>query len=198
MATVDWLNYFNNPKLLPPRSHLIEAHQFLGHFAKDRIAVDCGCGTGRDTLFLLEQGYQVYAFDIDISCLKILSEHPLAAATPQLDVQQSSFADYRFPRAHLLNASACLFFSPRPEFPQLWHNIEQSLFSGGIFCGHFLEQDAQDYDTNLPVLTWTRQDLEQLFTNFYIVSWKEKREYSAQLTGKKRAWLVHTVIAMKR
>ncbi|UXI04388.1 class I SAM-dependent methyltransferase [Photobacterium sp. TY1-4] len=198
MATVDWLNCLNNPKLLPPRSHLMEAHQFLGHFANDRVAVDCGCGTGRDTLFLIEQGYQVYAFDIDLNSLQVLSEHPLAAAAPQLDVQQSSFAEYRFPRAHLINASACLFFNSREEFRQLWPKIEQNLYSGGIFCGHFLGEDEQDSNEKLPVLTLTRPELEQLFTNFYMVSWKEKREYSAQLTGKKRAWLVHTVIAMKR
>lgn len=198
MATVDWLNYFNNPKLLPPRSHLIEAHQFLGHFAKERIAVDCGCGTGRDTLFLLEQGYQVYAFDIDLSSLQVLSEHPLTAATPKLEIQHCSFADYHFPRAHLINASACLFLSARDDLPHLWHAIEQSLYSGGIFCGHFLGQEEQDQDNSLPVITLPRSELEQMFANYYIVSWKEKREYSAQLTGEKRSWLVHTVIAMKR
>ena len=198
MATVDWLDYLSNQKLLPPRAHVIEAHQFLGNATKDRIAVDCGCGTGRDTLYLLEQDYQVYAFDINIKSLEALSEHPLAASAPALDVQLSSFSDYEFPRTHLINASACLFFCSRNEFYQLWPNIQQSLYSGGVFCGHFLGIDDNCSHEDLPVLTHNKNELEQLFSSFYVVSWKEKQEYSAQLTGERRAWLVHTIIAMKK
>lgn len=198
MATVDWLDYLSNQKLLPPRAHLIEAHQFLGNITKGRVAVDCGCGTGRDTLYLLEQDYRVYAFDIDMKSLETLSEHPLAASNPSLDVQLSSFADYSFPRAHLINASACLFFCSSNEFYQLWPKIVESLCSGGVFCGHFLGIDESSNNENLPVLIHSKSELEQLFSSFYIVSWKERYEYSAQLTGEKRAWLVHTVIAMKK
>jgi len=198
MAIVDWLNYLSNPKLLLPRAHIIEAHQFLGNMTKGRTAVDCGCGTGRDTLFLIEKDYQVYAFDIDIKSLEALTEHPLATAAPNLDVQISSFADYSFPRTNLINASACLFFCDREEFHQLWPKIEQSLFSGGVFCGHFIGNADIDNKNSLPVLTHTKSELEQLFSSYYIVSWKEKQEYSAQITGKKRAWLVHTIIAMKK
>lgn len=198
MATVDWQSYLSNPKLLLPRAHIIEAHQFLGNMTTNRIAVDCGCGTGRDTLYLLEKGYQVYAFDSDIKCLETLSEHPLAAANPNLDVQVCSFADYAFPRANLINASACLFFCRREEFYLLWSKIKQSLYNGGVFCGHFLGAVDLDDNETLPVLTHTKKELEQLLSSFYIVSWQEKHEYSAQLTGKKRAWLVHTIIAMKK
>ena len=63
MAIIDWLNYLSTINLLPPRPHVIEAHQYLGENSHNKIAVDCGCGTGRDTLYLLEKGYQVYAFD---------------------------------------------------------------------------------------------------------------------------------------
>lgn len=198
MATVDWQSYLSNPKLLLPRSHIIEAHQFLGNMAKGRIAVDCGCGTGRDTLYLLEKHYQVYAFDIDLKSLEALSEHPLAAANPNLDVQVCSFDDYQFPRANLINASACLFFCQRDEFYRLWTKIERSLFSGGVFCGHFLGTLDSDPNEPLPVLTHSPKELEQLLSSFYVVSWQEKQEVSAQLTGQKRVWLVYTVIAMKK
>ncbi|MCW8328583.1 class I SAM-dependent methyltransferase [Photobacterium sp. SDRW27] len=198
MAIVDWLNYLSNPKQLLPRAHIIEAHQFLGNMTKGRIAVDCGCGAGRDTLYLLEKEYQVYAFDIDIKSLEMLAGHPLAASNPNLDVQVSSFADYCFPRANLINASACLFFCEHDEFRQLWAGIEQSLFSGGIFCGHFIGRiDIADNEP-LPVLTHSKSELEQLFSSYYIVSWKEKQELSAQITGQKKAWMVHTIIAMKK
>ncbi|WP_299018043.1 trans-aconitate 2-methyltransferase [uncultured Photobacterium sp.] len=198
MATVDWLNYLNNQKVFAPRAHIIEAHHFLGNMTQRRIAVDCGCGTGRDTIYLLEKNYQVYAFDNDMRSLEALVNHPLAAATPKLDVQICNFSEFTFPRSHLINASACLFFCPKHEFNPLWKNIEKSLYSGGVFCGHFISVINRNIDEKLPVLTHSKYELEQLFNSFYIVSWKEKQEFSAQLTGEKRAWLVHTIIAMKK
>ncbi|WP_064609200.1 class I SAM-dependent methyltransferase [Photobacterium sp. J15] len=198
MATVDWLNYLSNQKTLAPRAHLIEAHHVLCNLTQEKVAVDCGCGSGRDTIYLLEKDYQVFAFDNDIKCLEMLTEHPLAAASPKLDVQLCSFSEFEFPRAHLINASACLFFCPKSDFSRLWLQIENNLYSGGIFCGHFISAVDINIDEELPVLTHTRHEIEQLLSDFYIVSWKEKQEFSAQLTGKKRPWLVHTIIAMKK
>ena len=198
MATVDWLSNLNNQTILTPRSHLIEAHEYIGEHGERKVAVDCACGNGRDTLYLLEQGYHVYAFDNDRPRLKALSEHPLLGANPRLDIQISSFADYEFPRANLINASACLFFCTPHDFNTLWTNISTSLKKSGIFCGHFLGKEALEPNESLPILTHSQFELEQLFADFYIISWKKKQESSANLTGKKRLWLIHTIIAMKK
>ena len=198
MATADWLTHFNNQPVLTPRSHLVEAHAFLGEDLEHRIAVDCACGTGRDTLYLLEQGYRVFAFDNDVPRLNLLSEHPLLGANPNLDIQISSFAEYQFPKAHLINASACLFFCTPHDFKTLWTRIEHSLQINGIFCGHFLGAETLEPQESLPILTHSQAELEHLLAPFYIISWKKKQEYSANLTGKKRLWLVHTIIAMKK
>ncbi|GAL04210.1 SAM-dependent methyltransferase [Photobacterium aphoticum] len=149
-------------------------------------------------LYLLEQGYRVYAFDNDMPRLNTLSEHPLLGANPNLDIQISSFADYHFPKAHLINASACLFFCTPRDFTTLWGRIEYSLETNGIFCGHFLGKETLEADEQLPILTHSQAELEHLLSPFYIISWKKKQEYSANLTGAKRLWLVHTIIAMKK
>lgn len=198
MAIIDWLHYLNAKTLLPPRSHVIDAHQFLGGNSHHQVAVDCGCGTGRDTLYLLEKGYQVYAFDKDLQSLEKLAQHPLATSSPKLDVKLSTFDEYPFPKAHLINASACLFYSSRNEFTILWQNINDTLLNNGIFCGHFLGSDELNNNENANILTHDKDELERLLTSFYIISWKEKRELSAQLTGNPRYWHVHTIIAMKK
>ncbi|OAN13006.1 hypothetical protein A3K86_15165 [Photobacterium jeanii] len=198
MATVDWLNYLNTQSLLPPRSHVVEANQFLGERQSTNIAVDCGCGSGRDALYLLEQGFQVYAFDKDLASIEKLAQHTLAADNPMLDVKISTFDEYQFPRAHLINASACLFYSKPDEFNTFWKNMEKSLFSGGIFCGHFIGKDGSDENEQLPILTHSKNDIETLLANFYIIAWQEKKERSAQLTGEQRYWTVYTVTALKK
>ncbi|MGF1758545.1 class I SAM-dependent methyltransferase [Photobacterium sagamiensis] len=198
MAIIDWLNYLSATKLLSPRPHVIEAHQFLGGNSHNKIAVDCGCGTGRDTLFLLEKGYQVYAFDKNFQSLEKLAQHPLAASSPKLDIKLSTFDEYPFPKAHLINASACLFYSSRSEFTTLWRNISDTLLNNGIFCGHFLGSDENIENEQTKILTHNKNELEQLLSPFYIISWKEKRELSAQLTGNQHLWKVHTIIAIKK
>ncbi|MGF1684530.1 class I SAM-dependent methyltransferase [Photobacterium minamisatsumaniensis] len=198
MATIDWLANLNNQTILIPRSHLVEAIEFLGSNANKKVAVDCACGAGRDTLYLLENGYDVYAFDNDIPRLEALSAHPLTSDNPNLNIQISSFADFEFPRAHLINASACLFFSTETDFNILWENIQDSLSVDGIFCGHFLGSETLQENEQLPILTHSQREIEHLLSGFYIISWKKKQEYSAHLTGKKRLWLVHTIIAMKK
>ncbi|MGF1725584.1 class I SAM-dependent methyltransferase [Photobacterium nomapromontoriensis] len=198
MATADWLTHLNSLTMLCPRSHLIEAHEFLGDSIENKVAVDCACGTGRDTLYLLEKGYKVYAFDNDLPRLDILAQHPLTGSNPNLDIQISSFAEYQFPKSHLINASACLFFCTPTDFSILWRNIHQYLENNGIFCGHFLGNDTLEENEKLPILTHSQRELEQLFSDFYIISWKKKQEYSSNLTGKKRLWLIHTIIALKK
>ncbi|KLV06998.1 hypothetical protein ABT56_07580 [Photobacterium aquae] len=198
MATVDWLSHLNNHTLLAPRSHLIEAHEFLGGSGEGKVAVDCACGSGRDTLYLLEKGYHVYAFDNDVTRLESLCEHPLSGANSRLVLSVSAFADFVFPRAHLINASACLFFTTPTDFAVLWQNVYKSLYKDSIFCGHFLGSETLEPGEKLPILTHSQQQLEQLFSQYYIISWKKKQEFSANLTGKKRLWLVHTIIAIKK
>ncbi|MGF1878502.1 class I SAM-dependent methyltransferase [Photobacterium frigidiphilum] len=200
MAISDWRRYISTLVLLPPRPHVVDAHLFLGDNGRNKVAVDIACGTGRDTLYLLEKGYQVYAFDKDIGSLKHLSTHPLACSNPSLDLQLSLFEEYPFPKANMINASACLFFCKPNEFSILWHNIDAALDVNGIFCGHFLGTNNTDVDTHTDqqILTHSHEDIETLLKKYYIISWKVKKEYSAQLTNKKQRWLVNTLIAMKK
>jgi tellurite methyltransferase len=200
MAISDWQRYISTQALLPPRPHVVDAHLFLGNNGRNKVAVDIACGTGRDTLYLLEKGYQVYAFDKDISSLERLSTHPLACSNPSLDLQLSLFEEYPFPKANMINASACLFFCKQNEFSILWHNINKALDVNGIFCGHFLGTNTINVDTHAdqPILTHSQEDIETLLKKYYIISWKVKKESSAQLTGKKQRWLVNTLIAMKK
>ncbi|UIP29657.1 MULTISPECIES: class I SAM-dependent methyltransferase [Photobacterium] len=198
MATIDWQTYLFPSALQAPRTHLVEAHQLLGERLRGKVAVDCGCGHGRDTFYLLEQHYRVYAFDSNLESLRQLSTHPLAASNPLLDLQHCSFSEYRFPKAHLVNASASLFFCPRTDFYGVWQKIVQCLNPGGIFCGHFLGMNDDDSDFSDKVMTHSKPELERLFSQFYVVSWQQRHEVSSRLTGEKRQWHIHTLIAMKK
>jgi 2-polyprenyl-3-methyl-5-hydroxy-6-metoxy-1,4-benzoquinol methylase len=47
---------------------LVYAVSLIGN---EKIAVDCGCGAGSDIAYLRNEGFTVYAFDIEEASIKI-------------------------------------------------------------------------------------------------------------------------------
>lgn len=70
----NWTNYHSKTASSPPRPTLLKALTLLpipGH------AIDLGCGSGRDTLHLLEQGWTVLAIDNQQTTINCLQYHHL-------------------------------------------------------------------------------------------------------------------------
>ena len=70
---------------------------FLPFLPQGGSILDAGCGSGRDSLWFLSQGYKVEAFDISVAMV----EH--ARALTGLVVRKLSFMelDYEIGRAHV-------------------------------------------------------------------------------------------------
>ncbi|NRA15442.1 MAG: class I SAM-dependent methyltransferase [Oceanospirillaceae bacterium] len=73
-------------------------------------AVDCGCGTGNDTAFLVSKGYRVQAFDISAESINRCRDRfePLS----DVELHQCGFEDFSYPRSGVLVAHSSLFFCP--------------------------------------------------------------------------------------
>lgn len=121
----------------PPRKTLLLA---LNRFDAEklenasRLAVDLGCGDGRWSVLGIDGEKEAIARlrsrpDIDIS---LLSTRVMGFETLELP-----------PARDLINASFCLPFCAREEFPGLWAKILAALRTGGRFCGHlFGDRDS--------------------------------------------------------
>ena len=121
-----------------PRPTLLDA---VARFSSPGLAVDLGCGTGRDTAELLRRGWRVVAIDREQEALDRL--HALAGPdSAQLETRLARFEEASWPVCDLVNASFALPFSPTESFPALWDRIVESLPPGGRFCGQlFGERD---------------------------------------------------------
>ncbi|OTG84429.1 tellurite resistance methyltransferase TehB [Acinetobacter sp. ANC 5054] len=76
--------FYKKYQLSPTHSEILEAIQYL----QGGLALDVGCGQGRNSLYLNQQGYQVDAWDVNPRSLQKLQEIISAEGIEHIDVQQ--------------------------------------------------------------------------------------------------------------
>lgn len=112
---------------------------FLKYLIKDDYILDAGCGSGRDTLYFLNQGYRVLAFDI--------SEKMVEAATKLTGIQvdKISFLDIDYNNMFdAVWACASLLHLNREELVVAFNKLYDSLKKNGImYCSFKLR--SSDY-----------------------------------------------------
>ncbi len=109
--------------------------QMAANLAPHR-ALELGCSTGDDTLWLAEQGWHVTAVDISEQAIAItqrLAEE--AGLTDQIDLQICDLSS-DFPDGQFELVTALFFQSPYPDFPRI--QILQTAASRIVPGGHLL------------------------------------------------------------
>lgn len=148
----DWPNYFARVEGGGPRDTLLdalsrfeaEAPSESGTTDNTPLAVDLGCGSGRDTIELLARGWRVHAIDGHPEALARLLYRKDLPRTDRLTLQLAPFeALNHIPRCSLLNASFALPFCPPDRFDTLWAAIRRAIPPGGRFAGQlFGDRDS--------------------------------------------------------
>jgi tellurite methyltransferase len=132
-----WAAYYAATEGRPPRPTLLCA---LAAFeaeppAGPRLAIDLGCGAGRDTTAILEQGWRCLAIDADPEGLRRLAATVDPAWRHRLELREMRIEEAHLPPADLVNASFVLPFLPAEGLECCWKAIEASLRPGGRFAG---------------------------------------------------------------
>ncbi len=141
----EWTRYFDAVEGQPPRETLLAA---LDAFDAERrasqsispagwrpIAVDLGCGEGRDTLELLRRGWRVVAIDSSSEAIRRLMDKVPVEAMDRLEARVQRFEDARLPPVDLVNASFSLPHCDPSEFADLWRLVTAAITPGGRFSG---------------------------------------------------------------
>lgn len=199
MTTTEKAEYYAETANRPVRPDLVFAISLI---EDEKIAIDCGCGAGADIAYLRENGFFVFAFDIEAESIKLCSQR--FAGDDKVSLSRHSFLSYDYPEASLVVADASLFFCPETEFGRVWVKIWRSLKPGGIFCGSFLGPDDTmasphfDRDAYWPnILVFNEQALRSQLEGFEILRFKEHNVSApTRLTAANR-WHVFSVVARK-
>lgn len=131
--------------------------KFLALLTSGAHILDAGCGSGRDSIYFLNQGYQLSAFDA--------SEAMVALSTrlTGIDVKLHTFQDMPYENAFdAIWAQASLLHVPYAQTVQVFTNIHRALKPGGIFYGSY----KYGYD---PMPTETR--------DFWLMDEERLKEY---------------------
>lgn len=118
----------NTKDLLPHKNVQI----FCKNNREKGIAIDFGCGAGRDTIYLIKNGWDVISIDKENT--RTLIEQNLSEEEKRhFKFLQSEFEDCKIEKNNLFVANFSIPFCKKECFVQLWNNIVNSIKENRIF-----------------------------------------------------------------
>ena len=191
-----WTAYYDKLKDRPPRRTLLTAVDNFGARPPGALAVDLGCGDGRDVIELLRRGWEVVAVDAEPQALKRLHERPLPAdakLTPVL----ARFEDVPLPLGlRLVNSSFAMPLCEEEAFRTLWQRIRDALPEGGRFSGQWF--GPNDSWLGRPGITFlSRDEALRLLDGFDLEVFEEEEADSVTPRGTPKHWHLFHIVARK-
>lgn len=202
--TRDWIAYYDRVAGGEPRETLrLALDRFEAEGTPDSpLAVDLGCGDGRDTAELLRRGWRAIASDEHpegLRRLRVRTDCDIQAAIRdgRLAIRQEPFRDASIPPCDLVNASFALPFCPPADFPDLWMKIVGAIRPGGRFAGQ-LFGDRDSWSIIEDRTHHTRDRAIALFDDFILERLNEEERDGEDAQSQHKHWHVFHVVARKR
>ena len=198
----EWASYYAATEGRPPRDTLLYAldrFEREGRAGAASLAVDLGCGNGRDTVELLRRGWRVLAIDAEPAAIEMLEGRLRGGGPvlpPTLSTRVARFEDADWPPADLVNASFSLPLCPPDAFAAVWARIVASLTKGGRFAGQFFG-DRDGLAGSPGVTLVTRDEAEALLRPLSVELFREEEEDSVTPRGRSKHWHIFHVVARR-
>ena len=169
-----------------------EISRFIGLLPEGGSILDLGCGSGRDTLYFLSQGLNVYSVD---GSAEIAAQTSQAIKHP---VQVLSFTELAFEQVFDgIWACASLLHCHRTQMERVMDNIFTALQENGILYASFKWGNCESLDDRgRHFNNQTPQSLEQLLENQPKAEIMEIWENESHLRGTAQRWV--NLLARKR
>ena len=188
-----WEEYYETTQDAEPHQNVV---MFLRKNRKPGIAVDLGCGAGRDTVLLLKHGWTVVSYDINNNAQYIL-ERITPEERSRFTFVKSRHQDAEIPKCDLVVANDSMHYLSKEEFKTLVNKIYDSLNPNGDFIAEFLG-NKDDWAKNDPDNAFiSLKELREIMGNrFEIEAFREHEVDKPTLEGEQKHW--HTVSVITR
>ncbi|MBN9088522.1 MAG: class I SAM-dependent methyltransferase [Reyranella sp.] len=192
-----WSEYYDELRDRPPRSTLIAALDAFGEASVESLAIDLGCGDGRDVVEILRRGWSVVAVDAEPQALAKLAERNLPGSEKITPIV-SRMEDVPLPLGlQLVNSSFAMPLCEPERFHELWARIVEALPAGGRFSGQWY--GPRDGWIGRPGITFLERDAAvALLDGFDIEMFDEEEADSTTPRGKPKHWHIFHIVARKR
>ncbi len=191
MKEFKWEDFYKITKDRPPWPLLVQAISLL---RRKEYALDLGCGAGRDTRFLLDQGFKVTAVDNVSHAIALLANFPQG----RLRAVQASFEAFEFETYDLINAHFALPFTSEDRFHEVFARIKHALNADGIFVGQFFGVNDEWNTPGNQMTFLTREQAEAELKGLKVLEFHEEDVDSHVADGTPKHWHVFHIVAQNR
>jgi SAM-dependent methyltransferase len=184
--------FYEITKDKPPSPLLVSAVSLVTN--KDS-ALDLGCGAGRDTRYLLDQGFnKVTTVDINQQTKELIESLPNQDRSEYVN---STFSNFNFGHYDLVNAQWSLPFTSPSEFEEVVSKLKQSINPGGVFAGQLFGVNDEWNTPDRKMKFHTREDAKKVFDGMEIIEFREEDKDGTLANGKPKHWHVFHIVARK-
>lgn len=186
--------YYNNTTDAMPN---YTVKKFIELNVEPGNAVELGCGAGRDTVYLIKNGWNVLAIDREDVKSRIREK------LNEKELKKFRFSRQRFEYLELENnsllvANFSLPFCNKNNFKELWNKINDSILKEGYFVGNFFGNNDEWKSTKEEMTFLTKEQVIELFKDFEIIEFEEIEKDDFTGLGKMKHWHIFNVIARKK
>jgi SAM-dependent methyltransferase len=194
--SASWATYYDKLRDRPPRRTTVAALDRFQPLPLDALALDLGCGDGRDAIEMLRRGWRVVAVDAEPEALQRLQSRDLppdARVTPVV----ARLEEVPLPvGVHLVNSSFAMPLCEPAAFRDLWRRIREGLPPGGRFSGQWY--GLRDSWAGRPGITFvSRDEALAMLDGLELEMFEEEEADGVTPRGKPKHWHIFHIVARK-
>jgi tellurite methyltransferase len=192
-----WAAYYDKLRDRPPRRTLLAALDRFGATPpRGALALDLGCGDGRDAVEMLRRSWRVIAVDAEPEALRQLQDRTLPPGSDMTPVV-ARLEEVPVPLGTLLvNSSFAMPLCEPQAFHDLWGRIREGLPPGGRFSGQWY--GPRDSWVGRPGITFlSRENALSMLEGLDLEMFDEEEADGVTPRGTAKHWHIFHIVARK-
>ena len=186
--------YYKNTKNALPHKNVLE---FIEIEKKVGKAIDLGCGAGRDTIYLIKNGWDTIAIDREYT-KQIITSRLNDKELEKFKFVQSNFESIKLEKNNLVIANYSIPFCKKDKLFDFWNEIVNSIEKDGYFVGNFFGKNDEWNNERSEITFLDKEEVKKLFNKFDILKFEEEEKDSKTGLEIIKHWHTYNIIARKK